>query len=303
LGEKKQKSRVAWAGAYRGGGNLDEKIKNQMRTLLDDFGIVLEEEAKEAGIDRFVFPLYREFNLLGALTTDQVLFVIAPSMGGMPTFSWLDWRDDVNYPQGQELANAVKRELGWTSISILPFPTFLLDAEFEKRSPLLRVLAKSLIKDAISKAERQARIVRLRPIFKGREFLVEKDLCFVLMPFREQFFRIYNEHIKPTLEDVGLRVMKADDIFGTTEIMEDIWEHINKARIIVADVTSRNANVFYELGIAHTVGKSVIILTQNKNDVPFDLAHLRYIKYTDDNEGWNKLKSELKKTALKVLGK
>lgn len=303
MGEKKSQSRVAWAGAYRGGGNLDRKIQKQMRTLLDDFGIVLEEETKEAGIDIFVFPLYREFNLLGALTTDQILFVIAPSMGGMPTFSWLDWRDKVNYPQGQELASAVKRELGWKSISILPFPTFLLDAEFEKRSPLLQGLAKSLIKDVVSKAERQARIVRLQPIFKGREFLVEKDLCFVLMPFREQFFRIYNEHIKPILQDVGLRVMKADDIFGTTEIMEDIWEHINKARIIVADVTGRNGNVFYELGIAHTVGKSVIILTQNENDVPFDLAHLRYIKYTDDKEGWNKLKSELKKTALKVLGK
>ena len=62
--------------------------------------------------------------------------------------------------------------------------------------------------------------------------------------------------------------------------MEDIWELINKSRIIVADVTGKNANVFYELGISHTIGKDYIVLTQNELDVPFDLKHRRYFKYT-----------------------
>lgn len=303
MGGKKRKSKVAWSGIFRGGGNLDEKFQTQMRGLLDDFGIVLEKESNKARINIFVFPLYREFNLLGALTADEVLYAIAPSVGGLPTFSWLDWQDMVNPPKGRDLANAVIRELGWTPVSTLSFPRFLLDKEFEERAPVVQKVAKQWVKDVISEAERQARIVKLRPIFKGRDFLVEEDLCFVLMPFREQFLRIYDDHIRPTLEEIGLRVMKSDDLFTTTEIIEDIWEYINKARIIVADVTGRNGNVFYELGLAHTVGKSVIILTQEESDVPFDLRHLRYFKYTDNEEGWKTLRRNLRNAAMAVLGK
>lgn len=303
MGGKKRKSKVAWSGIFRGGGNLDEKFQTQMRGLLDDFGIILEKEANKARINIFVFPLYREFNLLGALTTDEVLYAIAPSVGGLPTFSWLDWQDMVNPPKGRNLANVVIRELGWTPVSTLSFPRSLIDKEFEERAPVLQKVAKQWVKNVISEAERQARIVKLRPIFKGRDFLVEEDLCFVLMPFREQFLRIYDDHIKPTLEEIGLRVMKSDDLFTTTEIIEDVWEYINKARIIVADVTGRNGNVFYELGLAHTVGKSVIILTQDESDVPFDLRHLRYFKYTDNEEGWKTLRRNLRKAAMTVLGK
>ena len=303
LSGQKRKSRVAWPGISRGGGDLNERFQTQMRGLLDDFGIILEKEAKKAGVNVFVFPLYREFNLIGALTTDEVLYAFAPSVGGLPTFSWLDWQDKIDPPKGRGLANAVIRELGWTPVSTLSFPRSLLDKEFEERTPFLRKIAKQLIENVISEAERQARIVRMHPIFKGRDFLVEEDLCFVLLPFREQFLRIYKDHIKPTLEDIGLTVMKSDDIFTTTEIIEDIWEYINKARVIVADVTGRNGNVFYELGLAHTVGKSVIILTQDESDVPFDLRHLRYFKYSDNEKGWRILRRNLRKAAKAALRK
>lgn len=303
MSKEKQKSRVAWPGISRGGGNLDEQYQTRMRNLLDDFGIILEKEANKAKINIFVFPFYREFNLVGALTANEILYAIAPNIGGLPTFSWLDWQDRADPPRGRDLANAVSRELGWTAVSTLSFPRDILNKEFKMRVPALRARAQQLIRTVISEAERQARVVRIHPMFKGRDFLVEEKLCFVLMPFRDQFLRIYNEHIKPTLEDIGLRVMKSDDIFTTTEVVEDIWEYINKARIIVADVTGRNSNVFYELGIAHTVGKPVVILTQDENDIPFDLRHLRYFKYVDNRNGWKKLMRDLRKVVLTILGK
>jgi len=66
--------------------------------------------------------------------------------------------------------------------------------------------------------------VKINPIFRGRNFKIEKDLCFVLMPFQEPFFRIYRTILKPSLEKLGLRVIKADDVFTPTVIIEDIWE-------------------------------------------------------------------------------
>jgi nucleoside 2-deoxyribosyltransferase len=82
-----------------------------------------------------------------------------------------------------------------------------------------------------------------------------------------------------------------------------LQKYLNRAEIIVADVTGRNGNVFYELGMAHTIGKPVIIITQNKEDVPFDLRHLRFFKYSDNAEGWLALRKNLKKAAISVLGK
>ena len=58
-------------------------------------------------------------------------------------------------------------------------------------------------------------LMYVNPIFRGRNFKIEKNLCFVLMPFRDQFLRIFNDHIKPTLEELGFKVVKADDIFKT----------------------------------------------------------------------------------------
>lgn len=298
---EKPKSRVAWPSISRGGGDLNNDLQVQMRSLLNDFGIILEEEATKVGINVFVFPLYREFNLVGALTRDEVLYAITPSVGGLPTLSWVDWRDKDKPPKANDLANAVVRDLGWRPISTLAFSKTILDMNFDGRKADLKRVSNKWIEQVISEAERQARIVKIQPVFKGRDFLIEKDLCFVLMPFREPFFRLYENQLKPTLEDVGLRVMKSDDLFTTTEIIEDIWEYINKARIIVADVTGRNSNVFYELGIAHTVGKPVIILTQNENDIPFDLRHWRYFKYVDNENGWKKLRNNLKKAALTLL--
>ena len=128
-----------------------------------------------------------------------------------------------------------------------------------------------------------------KPIFKSRNFKTDKEICFVLMPFRANFERLYKDHIKPTIEKFGFEVIKANDLFTTSPIIEDIWEQINKSRLVVADLTGKNANVFYELGITHTVGKETIIITQNDDDVPFDLKHLRYFKYDDNEKGWNHL--------------
>jgi len=84
--------------------------------------------------------------------------------------------------------------------------------------------------------------------------------------------------------------------------MADIWEAICAARIIVADCTGRNPNVFYEAGLAHTVGKPVVLLTQNKDDIPFDLRHIRYIDYEFTPRGMAIFEERLLKTLIDELG-
>ncbi len=142
--------------------------------------------------------------------------------------------------------------------------------------------------------------MEVRPIFTRRNSAQENNLCFVLMPFAANFDRLYKQQIKVAAERAGFKCVRADDLFSPSNIVEDIWIHICKSKAIVADVTGRNSNVFYEIGIAHTVGKPVIIITQTKDDIPFDIVHTRYFVYSDNAAGWQKLQSDIVR-ALKSI--
>lgn len=137
----------------------------------------------------------------------------------------------------------------------------------------------------------------------SQEAEITKNICFVLMPFDKKFDSIYNSAIKTTVEGAGFSCTKADEIFGTKPIIDDIMEYIQNARVLIADLTGKNPNVFYELGIAHAKSKDVILITQNMEDIPFDVRHLRCIDYEDSIAGSDTLKEKLRSTLKKVLDK
>lgn len=142
------------------------------------------------------------------------------------------------------------------------------------------------------------------PIWEGRRFDTEADYCFVLMPFADMkdLQRVYTDHIKPVVERrLNLRCERADDIHDISGVMQSVWESINRARVIIAEMTERNPNVFYELGIAHTLGKPVIMITQSMEFVPFDLKHLRCIVYDYKPGAISRFEDSLEKTIRRVL--
>jgi len=143
--------------------------------------------------------------------------------------------------------------------------------------------------------------VRVEPIFNKTKFKSELDLCFVLMPFKPQLTAVFSDHIKSVCGKLNLRCLRADDIFSNLPIIEDIWCSINISRVLVADLTSKNPNVFYEIGIAHAIGKPVILITQNIEDIPFDLRHLRHIVYEFTPRGMEKFESDLYNTIRYII--
>jgi len=128
---------------------------------------------------------------------------------------------------------------------------------------------------------------------------VEPKLCFVLMPFREDWSNDIYELIKNIVSEAGLECKRADELTGPI-IVEDIWVKINQAAIIIADVTNRNPNVMYEVGIAHTRNKPTILITQDIKSLPFDFTHLRHCEYEFNNNGIEKLEPILLKTILSL---
>lgn len=124
---------------------------------------------------------------------------------------------------------------------------------------------------------------------------------FVLMPFALSLKPVYDDHIKKVAKTQNLTIARADDFFSQDSIMHEVWSAITQASILVADCTGKNPNVFYEIGIAHTLGKPVVLITQNQDDVPFDLRHIRYIHYEYTPSGMIKFENTLTTTVLEIM--
>jgi nucleoside 2-deoxyribosyltransferase len=131
----------------------------------------------------------------------------------------------------------------------------------------------------------------------------EKRRCFVVMPFGDQDLQVvYEDFVKPTLVDsCNLQCERGDDVFGSNVIMEDILKSISAADVILADLTRKNANVFYEVGICHALANPVLLLAQSIDDVPFDLRHRRVLLYDYSPRGCKRLESTLRQNMKAVL--
>lgn len=191
-----------------------------------------------------------------------------------------------NLPDDEFFTNALIDKFRLPEVSVPDFKTILFDTLrfaklIEEKGDKIRVI------DATAKSDDPGKSFdRLKAIGKGLK-VKQEDICFVMMPFADPIGHYYSLIYKPAIEKAGLTPVRADDdIFSTGKIIDQIWRGINSAKILVAELTSRNANVFYELGLAHALQKPVVLVSSNENDVPFDLHHIRVIYYDMTDPFW-----------------
>ncbi|HHQ4530790.1 TPA: hypothetical protein ACSP1Y_004625 [Aeromonas hydrophila] len=113
---------------------------------------------------------------------------------------------------------------------------------------------------------------------------INESLVSAMMPFDASFTAVYAS-IKQAAQNVGMDCKRADDIWDHSSIIQDVVSLIDRSKIVICDCSNRNPNVFYEAGIAHTLGREVILITQSEHDIPFDVRHHRFIKYLNNSEG------------------
>jgi hypothetical protein len=135
---------------------------------------------------------------------------------------------------------------------------------------------------------------RQRPkVFQLSEYEnIETTLVSAMMPFHPSFDAVYAT-LQRTAQTAGFRCQRADDIWENPLVIQDVISLIDRSSLVICDCTGRNANVFYEIGIAHTLGREVILITQVREDIPFDVSHLRFVQYLNNGEGLNALSTRL----------
>ena len=285
------------------GGDLEEETQKRINGTF----AVLDRKISQLSRARGLYPsqvrVMQPLHICVLVDSRDVFVVLAVhDIGGIATRQYIDWS---RKPTGMTIEAAIflaERDLSFRNAFGFQFMRSVLDMDSDGKDREIDQIAKRHVEEEIRQIERMNRIVRLNPIFSGRDFLLDSSLVFVLSPFKDVFNTIYEDHIRPTIERIdGLRCLRADDIYDNRPIIEDIWRQINESAIVISELTERNPNVFYETGIAHTIGKEVILITQSMDDVPFDLRHLRCIVYDYTPRGTRNLEGNLTSTVLQIL--
>jgi len=133
--------------------------------------------------------------------------------------------------------------------------------------------------EAFERLEKDTLLKTFKMEGSGLVLASSSSSCFVIMPFSAEYDLVYHQLIKPAAETSGLKVLRADDIYSPGVITEQIRAAIHQSRICIADVSGKNPNVLYEVGIAHTLDKTTILLSQSVEQIPFDLRAFRVVLY------------------------
>jgi hypothetical protein len=114
---------------------------------------------------------------------------------------------------------------------------------------------------------------------------------------------VCEDFVKPVVENsCDLECVRGDDMFGSAVVMDDVLSAIRASTVVIADLTGRNANVFYEVGIAHAIDKPVLLMAQSLDDVPFDLRHRRVLIYDYTPRGCKRLETQIEQHIKDMLG-
>jgi hypothetical protein len=147
------------------------------------------------------------------------------------------------------------------------------------KSNITRLLTSPNLRDKLQKR------ILVEPFFGEISRANNALNVFMIMPFRDELSQFYDNRLKPYIEKLGFSVKRGDAVRSGKDIITDVWSAINHADKIIVELADNNPNVFYELGIADTLGKEILLISQANPDdkIPFDIAHRRIIFYKPDN--------------------
>ncbi len=207
-----------------------------------------------------------------------------------------------NLPDDQFLRNTVVQTYKIPEDKFLEFKSVLIESLQTAR--LISTQGESLrVLDVSSEeAAPEEKSERLKKLGRGVE-ISATDSCFVVQPFAPPLGNYYEKIYRPAIEKAGLTPVRADtEIFGAGKIMDQVFRGIHGAKVLVAELTNRNPNVFYELGLAHALSKPVVLVSSNEGDVPFDLKHIRVIYYDVNDPFWgSKLIEKIAENILSAI--
>lgn len=127
--------------------------------------------------------------------------------------------------------------------------------------------------------------------------------AFVAMQFSEPYNEVYRDAVEPLVKEIGFELLRIDDVYGPGIIINDIINNLSGSTIVLAEISEKNANVYYELGLAHAFGKPTLLMATKGTSLPFDVGSHRTIFYENTIAGRTKLQNSLRHSLMSLLGR
>lgn len=127
--------------------------------------------------------------------------------------------------------------------------------------------------------------------------------AFVVMQYTTPYNELYNEVIIPICEQFKIIAIRADEIYGPELIIADIMKQINESKMVIAEITPQNPNVYYEIGYAHAIGKPIILIAEQGTKPPFDVSPFRILFYENSIAGKKRVEEGIRKHLQAILDK
>jgi len=187
--------------------------------------------------------------------------------------------------------------------SVIPGKTYRLRVDFSGSQITVyenEVQQFTLFDDSYANGQVGLRTWRTQARFDHVRIEPATPKCFVVMPFTSELSFVHRV-IRDVVESYGIECERADEIYLSRPVMDDVKTRIAAADVVIVDFTGRNPNVYYEAGLAEAFKKDWIVLAQSSDDMTFDVRHIRSIRYSNSMGADLQLREDLHQ-ALRSLG-
>ncbi len=278
-------------------GNMSPELQAKVDALLEEFMAVVdamtESRHLQKGIARSQLPRSM------VVVLDKATLSILAQIRSENRFASYFYNPNITLTP-QRAVNSAQWEFGLDDPYIIQFPGSMLDQSTEQRHSGLEKIAAEHIDSEFERFVGLLSLMRTRPIFGQATLAVDAKSVFLLMP-QDEALKKSGEAILEAIQARDLAANEAGDIRNGKSAVHEMWFSINRAAIVIADLTGADAGVMYGLGIAHTLGKETILIYPQGSRYLRDIPRTHRIEYEYSNAGMTRLKEQLSEMLQSML--
>jgi hypothetical protein len=268
---------------------MPPELMKKVDELLDEFMAVVDAMAKERHLQRGIARSQLPCSMVAILDKEKLSILAQFRMENRFASYYHNPRISLT---PQQAANSAQWEFGMEDAFVIQFPGSLLDQSSLERLSALQEVSGQHIDSEFLRLAQNISLMRTRPIFGQASVALGARSALLLLP-RENDNAEISEAILRTAGSLGLAAYEPDDIRGGRSSVQDLWNCINEAAVIIADLTGSEPEVMYGLGIAHTIGKVTILIQPQGSKYLKDIPRTHCIEYEDSIEGRLKMEAQL----------
>jgi hypothetical protein len=270
-------------------GEMEAELSAKVDKLIDEFMAIVDATTEERHLQRGISRSQLPCSMVAILDKES-LSILAQFRLENRTASYF-YKPDIALTF-QQAANSAQWEFGFEDAFIIQFPAKLVEQSTQERHAALHIVASEHIDSEFLRLEKMLSLMRTRPIFGQANQPVGARTLLLLLP-QEANLRGNENAIINASRANNLPIVEAEDIRGGRSAVREMWDSLNHAAVIIADLTGADAGVMYGLGIAHTLGKETILIHPQGSKYLTDIPRTYRIEYEDSDAGRAKLEEQL----------